>query len=83
MADVLLANGADVNAKDKGAGRTPLHYAAEQNHREMVELLLARGADVNARDHLAHTAQYWATILYHRKEVSLDIVELLREHSNP
>ena len=42
----LLANGADVNAKD-GDGATPLHYATD---REIAELLIANGANVNAKD---------------------------------
>ena len=45
----LLANGADVNAKDK-AGDTPLHLAAYSNAKEAAELLLAKGADVNAKE---------------------------------
>ena len=44
-----LADGADVNAKDK-YGLTPLHYAAWQGRNEIVELLTANGADVNAKD---------------------------------
>jgi ankyrin repeat protein len=32
------------------AKATPLHFAALENHREVVELLLAAGADPNARD---------------------------------
>jgi len=35
--------------KDK-TGWTPLHAAAEGNHKDIAELLLANGADVNARD---------------------------------
>ncbi|MDB4712759.1 ankyrin repeat domain-containing protein [bacterium] len=44
-----LADGADVNAKDK-YGLTPLHHAAWQGRNEIVELLIANGADVNAKD---------------------------------
>ena len=28
--------------------RTPLHYAAWNNRKEMVELLISKGADINA-----------------------------------
>jgi cytohesin len=44
----FLAAGSDVNAKDK-YGRTPLHLAAEEGHKEIVELLISKGADLNAK----------------------------------
>ena len=44
----LLADGADVNARNK-FGDTPLHFAAQRKHVEAVRLLLAAGANVNAR----------------------------------
>ena len=48
MAELLLNNGADVNAKANNYTR-PLHIAAENGHRDMAELLLNNGADVNAK----------------------------------
>jgi ankyrin repeat protein len=42
-----LADGADVNAKDRGW--TPLLKAAWHGHKEITELLIAEGADVNAK----------------------------------
>tara|TARA_B110000495_G_C22667423_1_gene394685 strand:- start:215 stop:628 length:414 start_codon:yes stop_codon:yes gene_type:complete len=45
----VVANGADVNAKDT-IGYTPLHHAAFGGHKEVAELLIAKGADVNAKD---------------------------------
>ena len=48
ITELLIAKGADVNAKDKRRG-TPLHNAAQQGHKEIVVLLIANGADVNAR----------------------------------
>ena len=53
VADLLIAFGADMNAKDNLYGGTPLHYAiwyAPQGHLEVAELLINRGADVNAKD---------------------------------
>ena len=35
-----------MNAKDN-RGRTPLHWAAIEGHKEVAELLIAKGADVN------------------------------------
>ena len=49
VAGLLIAKGADVDAKDKD-NWTPLHKAAFGGHREIVELLIAEGADVNAKD---------------------------------
>jgi cytohesin len=42
-----LDAGANVNAKNED-GWTPLHFAAQYSHKEIVELLIANGADVKA-----------------------------------
>jgi ankyrin repeat protein len=62
MVELLLTNGADVNAANNG-GAAPLHTAAFFNFTEVVELLLARGADINAKDKNGRTAlrQHGAT----------------------
>jgi ankyrin repeat protein len=49
VAELLLANKAEVNAKDN-LGWTPLHSAAVTGRKVVTELLLANQADVNARD---------------------------------
>ena len=46
---VLLAEGADVNARD-AAGRTPLHRALASAKTEVVSALIDAGADPTARD---------------------------------
>jgi len=48
VAELLIAEGADVNAKNV-VGQTPLHWAAMAGHKEIIELLIAAGADVNAK----------------------------------
>src|SRR5262245_3488045 len=48
---LLASKPALVNTVDEGIGGsyTPLHYAAEAGHREVVEVLLAAGASVTAK----------------------------------
>ena len=48
-AKVLLAHGADVNAKEQWRQQTPLMWAVAESHPEMAQELIAHGADVNAR----------------------------------
>lgn len=55
MAKQLLAQGADINAKDS-EGEAALIKAVYQGHTEMVELLTAGGADVNAKDRYGMSA---------------------------
>ena len=43
VAELLLDNGADVNAKDKH-GNTPLHKATLRGNKDIVELLRKHGA---------------------------------------
>ena len=49
IAELLIANGAEVNAKNDG-GFTPLHAAALNGHKGIAELLIEKGANVNAKD---------------------------------
>ena len=46
VAELLIAEGADVNEKG-GVNMTPLNIAAQEGHNQVVELLIANGADVN------------------------------------
>ena len=72
IGELLIAKGADINAKDNIEGNmvlfflmktilnkekqlnkkneTPLHYAADNNAKEIGEILISRGADLNAKD---------------------------------
>ena len=74
VAELLLANGADVNARNK-YGDTPLHFAASAGSKDVVELLLAHGAEVNVVDRppISETPLQSAASRGHQ-----DIVELLR-----
>ncbi|MDP6680083.1 MAG: ankyrin repeat domain-containing protein, partial [Verrucomicrobiota bacterium] len=49
IVELLIANGANVNAKYNKHGWTPLHAAGYWGRKEIAELLIAKGADVNAK----------------------------------
>lgn len=70
----LLDKGADVNARSKYEGYTPLHAAAEANAYHAVELLLARKAEVNVKDDFGRTPLHSVA-----KGGSVDIARLLVE----
>ena len=69
--ELLLAKGADVNAKEDD-DKTPLHFAAIKGRKEAVKLLLAKGADVNAKEDTGETPLHYAAIFGYR-----DVAELL------
>lgn len=52
----LIKSGVSVNEKDKESGSTPLHYACEYGHINIVELLLRCGADINAINNQNNTS---------------------------
>ncbi len=53
-AELLIAEGADVNIKAKN-GDTPLHFAARRGNMDVAEVLIVKGADVNAKDEDGYT----------------------------
>lgn len=59
VCEVLLANGADVNATTS-EGYTPLHGAVYYKEMETVERLLEKGADVNIKSNEGETPLHWA-----------------------
>ena len=72
MVELLLANGAEVNAKTfeksrwgyskKEFGWTALHMAANAGNKEIAELLFAKGAEVNVKTNVGHTPLHMASI---------------------
>ena len=45
----MIDRGADIEAKDPGAGASALHFAVMMGKLSLIDLLLTRGADVNSR----------------------------------
>jgi len=74
VADLLLANNADVNAKDDKS-TTPLHFAAERGDNDIAELLVANNAEVDAKDAAGLTPADRAAIQLH-----YDVVKMLCQH---
>ncbi len=61
IAEFLIRNGADVNAKTRD-GHTALMMAVYNRNIEIVELLLRSGADTNVKTKQGHTAWSEATL---------------------
>jgi ankyrin repeat protein len=65
IAEVLVANGADINAVDN-AGRSPLKLAATSSSYinvgggALIEYLVKNGADLNKKESAGYTALSWA-----------------------
>ena len=70
-----LANGGDINARDRDFGVTPLAWSALLGHTQITEHLLNSGVDVNSRSRDSGTALHAAAFLGHA-----DTVQLLIEH---
>jgi len=59
MAELLLANKADVNAKNL-QNETPLNVAAFTGQTDVAELLIGNRADVNNKNKMGDTPLHWA-----------------------
>jgi len=54
MADALLAAGADLNARDDNFQMTPIGWANEEGHEEMVHHLYEQGAEIDLHQAAAY-----------------------------
>ncbi len=74
-AKLLISKHARLISRKDNYGRTPLSWAVNQGHREMVELLLDHGARVNFKDRSRLTALHIAVTGQHG-----EVVSVLLEH---
>jgi ankyrin repeat protein len=75
VAEVLINNGAELEAKLSQNKNTPLHLAVRNNQEAMVILLIAKGADVNAVTEYGETPLDLGVSKGHD-----EMVDLLRKH---
>lgn len=59
---ILVDNGADLEARDPEYRRTPLAWAAFHGHHEIVAYLLEQGANPHVKDAYGHTPRKTATM---------------------
>ena len=62
LVELLIANGANVNAQGGWQKGAPLHWASSAGHMKIVELLIVNGANVNAKAKNGGTPLDWAKI---------------------
>ncbi|XP_012283371.1 ankyrin repeat domain-containing protein 39 [Orussus abietinus] len=78
ICEMLLENGANVNAITRSGRATALHRAAMQGHQDIVKLLLNAKADPNMRDDDGYTALHRAVLAN-----SSSVCKLLIPRTNP
>ena len=78
---LLEADSTLVNAKGAHS-KTPLHWAAERNYRELAELLLGAGADIHAEVTWGMTPLQWGANMGSRDVASVLLAHGAREQLN-
>jgi ankyrin repeat protein len=86
--ELLLKQGADINARERWFGETALIWAAAENHAEAVRLLVRHGADVNARSNALEVPRRrngqsilplgsWTPLMYAARQNAVDATTAL------
>ena len=68
VAELLIAEGADVNCRNKH-GDTPIHYAAKGGQKNIIEFFLSKEVDVNITDYHGRTPLHHAVSWEHKDTV--------------
>lgn len=91
---MLIARGADANARESSLGETALMWAAAENHPEAVRALIEHGADPNARSEKLTYAKdrfglegvttilprgNWTALMYAARQGSLEAARALAD----
>ncbi|MDX1431359.1 MAG: ankyrin repeat domain-containing protein [Gammaproteobacteria bacterium] len=75
VVEVLLARDVQLDDQKNVSRMTPLHLAAERDHRAVAEILLEHGATLGLKTEAGHTPLFLASLKGHD-----DMVRLLRRH---
>ena len=71
---LLLENGADIEARDRG-GNTALIWAGRDGYIDTVKVLLDKGANIKARDNSGNTALTWEAV-----QANTEMAKLLQQN---
>ena len=71
MRSSVLTKVEDMNQRDERQC-TPLHYAAKNSHKQMIQFLIDKGADISA-----HDKHGWSVLQYAVRYAKMDAVKLL------
>ncbi|SPM46435.1 ankyrin repeat-containing protein 09 [Orientia tsutsugamushi] len=73
----MILEGNDVNLQDNLSHNTPLHTAAAEGHKDVVEVLLAHGSNINLQTESGDIPLHGAAAEGHK-----DVVEVLLAHGS-
>ena len=79
VAELLIAEGADVNALALD-GSTPLHYAAWNGYKEVAEILIDNGADLNVINNEIAGTPFITALDWAIQQGRTETADLLRKH---
>ncbi|XP_063828660.1 uncharacterized protein LOC135078036 [Ostrinia nubilalis] len=79
---LLEAGDVSVDSRDLG-GWTPLVWAAENDHVDVVRLLLSRGADATTRDAEGNGCVHWCALAGHARSLRLLLAAAPHAHAAP